>query len=396
MKYCMQPQFRIVCRGSKLSLSQAGLFRNKLVMHLPEAKVEVVIKETKGDSNLDLPLHEMEGKDFFTQDIQDYLISGQADFAIHSLKDVSGENFFQGNHYAIIEREEPRDVAIFNEEVLDKLKAGDKITLGTSSPRRVEMATGFLRAALPWLGNHAPQVATASIRGNVDTRLQKLVARDYDGLILACAGLIRLLRSDSRQEIFKLLKGKMLAVLPLMHCPPAPGQGAIVVETTPDNERAVKVLEALNNRTLAAAVDEERKVAHRYGSGCHQKFGVIHIDKVDSPFIFAAGMDRNDGIFNECFSMQGANVKIQREPASVNPSDPFYREHQVALITPQDVGTMAGLGSMIPGKKIWVSETSTWFDLAKRGVWVEGSLEGFGRNFIEGTIRNPLVSRAAE
>ena len=124
--------FKIVCRGSKLSLAQADIFKKKLMSGQADMKVEIVIKETEGDINQIQPLTELEGKDFFTKDIQDYLLNGHADFAVHSLKDVSGENFFKDNTYAIIEREDVHDVAIFNEDIIAKLQRGEKIRLGTS------------------------------------------------------------------------------------------------------------------------------------------------------------------------------------------------------------------------------------------------------------------------
>ena len=89
----MPQPYRIVCRGSRLSLAQAGIFRKRLAGLDPGTPVEVVIQETQGDINTELPLDAMEGKDFFTKDIQDVLTSGKADFAVHSLKDVSGDNF---------------------------------------------------------------------------------------------------------------------------------------------------------------------------------------------------------------------------------------------------------------------------------------------------------------
>jgi hydroxymethylbilane synthase len=333
----------------------------------------------------------MEGKDFFTKDIHDYLVSGKADFAVHSLKDVSGENFFNGSHYAIIEREDPRDAAIFHEDILDKLMRQDRIILGTSSPRRVEMARKFLLQALPVTERGELTIEAAQIRGNVDTRLQKLAAHEFDGVVLACAGLNRLLRTD-RGDIEGLLKGKKLMILPLLACPPAPGQGAIVAETTPGNGAAVSILEALNNELLARSVDQERKIAHRYGSGCHQKFGVIHIPAGDQSFIYAAGKDRKDHEFSAAYSEAGVLLEVKRKAAAVDVKDPLFARHKVRLITPSD--SIAG-PALAPDQKVWVSETASWFMLANQGIWVEGSLEGMGLKFIAPTLTSPLVNFAS-
>jgi hydroxymethylbilane synthase len=181
----LKSSFTIACRGSWLSLAQADIFRKKVAALYPDVIINTTIIETAGDKEQTTPLHLVEGKDFFTKEIQDYLNSGQADFAVHSMKDVSSTDFFAAGNYAIIDRELLHDVAIFNENITDKIKRGEKIIIGTSSPRRSNMATGFLQKALPKFNDAAITVAAEPIRGNVDTRLQKLDNGAYDGIILA-------------------------------------------------------------------------------------------------------------------------------------------------------------------------------------------------------------------
>ncbi len=378
--------FRIVCRGSKLSLAQADIFKQRLTSAHEGIQVEIVVKETEGDINQIQPLTELEGKDFFTKDIQDYLMSGQADFAVHSLKDVSGENFFKDNTYAIIERDDVHDVAIFNEAVLDKLGDGKTVMIGTSSPRRVEMAMEFLGKALPMINEHHIKIEASMIRGNVDTRLRKLEGGEYDGIILACAGLNRLLRSSSNQEVESLLRNKRLMILPLMECPPAPGQGAIVAETSPGNEEALRILRSLNDDALAKAVNEERKLAHKYGSGCHQKFGVVHIDTGNTSFTYAAGKDRNNKPFSETMP---AGIALRKSETELSQKESDLIDKHISLFT--SVESIAKRKEQ--SEHAWVSKTDLWFDLAQQGVWVQGSFEGFGWTFIEETIKSPLVAK---
>jgi len=377
---------KIVCRGSQLSLAQADIFKRKLITLDSSLTVEIIIKETEGDTNQLQPLTELEGKDFFTKDIQDYLLNGHADFAVHSLKDVSGENFFKDNTYAIIEREDVHDVAIFHEDAVEKLENGETIVIGTSSPRRVTMATEFLFRALPSINGQSIKIEASMIRGNVDTRLRKLDAGVYDGIILACAGLNRLLQAQSsKDEVTSLLKDKKLMVLPLMECPPAPGQGAIVVETSPDNEEAKRILRSLNNVTLAEAVSKERKLAHKYGSGCHQKFGVVHIATENASFTYAAGRDRSDKPFTD-----------SRPEGNLKKSEVISEEIIKELLNKQSIHLLASLEDIAKGhwqnKKIWVSKTDLWFDLAQQGIWVQGSFENLGWKFNEATVNGPLVS----
>src|SRR5689334_18373245 len=186
-------EFKVVCRGSWLSRAQAENFISQVRARDSQTSFSIVIKDTAGDRDQQTLLQVMDGKDFFTREIQDFLNSGQADFAVHSLKDVSSELFFKDNHYAVISREDPRDAAIFNGNVLQLIAEGKTIRLGTSSPRRALMAVEFLRQALPVVTGCKASVEAVAIRGNVDTRLQKLDDGQYDGIVLAVAGLNRLL-----------------------------------------------------------------------------------------------------------------------------------------------------------------------------------------------------------
>src|SRR6185503_17933345 len=141
----------------------------------------------------------------------------------------------------VVERDDVRDVAIFNSQVQEKIKNGETVIIGTCSPRREQMAIGFLQKALPQLGKFS--IETKSIRGNVDTRLRKLDSGEYDGIILATAGLNRLLKSEKDAiSIKELLKNKRLMLLPLIECVSAPCQGAIVAEANPNNMKAVNIL----------------------------------------------------------------------------------------------------------------------------------------------------------
>ena len=127
-------------------------------------KVEVIARSSKGDALQNIPLHTVEGSDFFTQDIFDALAIGEADIAVHSLKDMSSEHFFGANKFAVVDRDDTRDVAIFNNDIEEKIKRGETIIIGTCSPRREEMAIVFLKKALPQLSSEI-KIETKDIRG---------------------------------------------------------------------------------------------------------------------------------------------------------------------------------------------------------------------------------------
>jgi hydroxymethylbilane synthase len=166
---------------------QIDIVKQKIQSAFPGLKVEVIARSSRGDALQEIPLHTVEGSDFFTQDIFDALTNGEADIAVHSLKDMSSEHFFGANKFAVVDRNDTRDVAIFNGNVEEKIKNGETIIIGTCSPRREEMATEFLKKALPQL-NSEIKIETKPIRGNVETRLRKLNSGEYDATILATAG----------------------------------------------------------------------------------------------------------------------------------------------------------------------------------------------------------------
>ncbi|HET6765982.1 MAG TPA: hypothetical protein VFH08_01240, partial [Chitinophagaceae bacterium] len=193
---------KLIGRSSRLSLLQIDIVKQRIRAAFPDLKVEVIARSSKGDGLQDIPLHTVEGNDFFTRDIFDALTTGEADIAVHSLKDMSSEHFFGQNKFAVVDRDDTRDVAIFNNYIEEKVRGGETITIGTCSPRREEMATVFLKKALPQLSTEI-KIETRPIRGNVETRLRKLNSGEYDATILATAGLNRLLRSEEDSAVIK-------------------------------------------------------------------------------------------------------------------------------------------------------------------------------------------------
>lgn len=387
--------FTVVCRGSWLSLAQVELFKQKIREVAPEVEIRITIKETTGDRNQEIVLQDLEGKDFFTKDIQDVLLSGAADFAVHSLKDVSGENFFHGNHYAIIDRDDPRDVAIFNADVMRKINANQPLVIGTSSPRRVLMATRFLHEALPTCGGMRPHVQTKPIRGNVDTRLRKLSDGIFDGVILAAAGLNRLLRFDqSRNEVAALLKSKKIMILPLLECPPAPSQGAIVAEARHGNTEAVNLLQKVNQPALTLAAQRERDFAKQYGSGCHQQFGVVHVNSTYGSFTFGAGVFSDQGK-SKAFSEYRYEQPHKRPTTILKASEYFFEKQQPLVIDKKKHAIVVDTERVILNSEpdhLWATNSGIWRKLARQGHWVEGSTEEMGSEQTENWRNSPLIN----
>ena len=400
-------EFKIVCRGSWLSRAQAEHLISRLRVYDNQATFSIVVKETAGDRDQQTVLQDMDGKDFFTREIQEFLNSGMADFAVHSLKDVSSELFFQDNHYAVISREDPRDAAIFNKDVLQRIATGKSIRIGTSSPRRSLMAVAFLKRALPTVNGHSALVEAVAIRGNVDTRLQKLQDGLYDGIIVAVAGLNRLLNYDqSSSTISALLGGKRVMILPLIECPPAPGQGAIVAETRPGNSRAIDLLRRLNHEDLQNGTHQERVMAARYGAGCHQQFGVIHVSTPHTSFTYGAGLS-NEGkefsIYQPHPDLRAAGKKIFS--AGDHMRSFFRYTYSTGKLLPPTKAIFVGsqhalhddsLMQQAQEKIIWAAGTKTWTLLAQKGLWIGGCADALGLEFIEGWFDGPLLSLQRE
>ncbi len=242
-----QTLIRIGSRRSALALWQAEHVRGLLHAHHPGLRVEVVHFTTHGDRVLDRPLPEIGGKGLFTQELEEALLAGQIDLAVHSLKDLPtdlADSFVLG---AILPRGNPFDALISRKGcTLAALSPG--ATVGTSSLRR----TAQLRA-------YRPDLRTESLRGNVDTRLRKALDPEgsYDAIVLAAAGLKRLGRGDAINEM-----------LPPEVMLPAPGQGALAVQCRAGDAQTLEVLAPLDDPATRCAVTAERAFLHRLDAGC--------------------------------------------------------------------------------------------------------------------------------
>lgn len=374
--------------------------KQRIERSFPGLAIEIIARSSKGDALADVPLHTVEGSDFFTQDIFDALISNEADIAVHSLKDMSSEHFFGTNQFAVIDREDVRDVAIFRKETEEKIKRGETIVIGTCSPRREEMAIGFLQKALPQFNSFS--ITTKSIRGNVDTRLRKLDAGDYDGIILAAAGINRLLNSEKDAPVInELLHDKRLMILPIIECVPAPCQGAIVAEAHPSNRKAVAVLSAINDPVLLQTCQLEKQAAMQYGVGCLQRFGVTVISYGNRQVLYAAGKDSSGNQFSQWTGLPVLNTQEKNLFSTTDHMGDFFSYHYhdelvaiaepVVYIANYKAVKQPELISLLQSKRVWAAGSKTWFELAKQGIWIEGCADAFGLEFIEEPLQMPLL-----
>jgi hydroxymethylbilane synthase len=232
-------------RGSALALWQAKHVAAAIEERHPHITVELTIIKTQGDKILDTPLAKIGTKGLFTKEIEDALLDGRVDLAVHSMKDLPTDLPDGLKLAAVMKREDPRDVFISRDaRKLEELNRGEKI--GTSSLRRKA-----------FLLNRFPGLDVISIRGNVDTRLRKIETENLSGIMLAAAGILRMGFQD---RITQFVDPTMMI--------PAIGQGALAIETRTSDPETEALIAHLDHPETAACVRIERAFLRRMGGGC--------------------------------------------------------------------------------------------------------------------------------
>lgn len=236
---------RIATRNSPLAMWQAEHVKSRLLALHDHIEVELVAMKTRGDVLLDTPLAKVGGKGLFVKELEQGMLEGRADIAVHSMKDVPVE-FPEGLHLPVIcQREEPHDAFVSNHyDSIDELPQGAR--LGTSSLRRECQAR-----------TRRPDLDVLPLRGNVNTRLRKLDEGQFDAIILAMAGLQRLGFHDR-------IRNAMTPEESL----PAIGQGALGIETRIDDEEMNALIAPLHDRLTTITVTAERALNRRLAGGC--------------------------------------------------------------------------------------------------------------------------------
>jgi hydroxymethylbilane synthase len=263
----MSARIRLGTRGSPLALWQANWVKSELERHWPDISVTLVEIKTSGDKILGVPLAEVGGKGLFTRELDEALLNGSIDAAVHSMKDIPFQMPGGIVFAAIPEREDPRDAFVSLGRHLDDLPPASKI--GTSSLRReVQLRHRF------------PSIRISMLRGNVDTRLRKLADGEFDGIVLAVAGLRRLGRQSAITQV--LDEGFML---------PAVGQGALGIVCRGDDADALGLLQVLDHQETRLAVTAERGLLAVLEGSC--KVPIAGKARVEGDRIILAGLVAN-------------------------------------------------------------------------------------------------------
>lgn len=243
---------RIATRKSPLALQQTEIFAHQLKKKWPKLQIELVPMSTQGDELLDRSLQTLGGKGLFIKELEKALLEGRADIAVHSMKDVPAQLPDELTLACICKRDNPFDALVSpkNHGLLD-LKTGSLI--GTASLRRQAQLLAF-----------RPDLHVKILRGNINTRLEKLQQGQYDAIILACAGL-------ERMNLHHYIHQQLSADIML----PACGQGAIGIECRTNDKKTQQLLHPLNHNETALCVNIEREINARLGGHCHVPIAIF-------------------------------------------------------------------------------------------------------------------------
>lgn len=273
----MIQKVRIGTRGSKLALWQAHYLQK--LLHKIEVETELIVIKTQGDKIQHLGFDKLEGKGFFTKEIEDQLLRGDIDMAVHSMKDLPTSQPEGLAITSVSYRENPADWLLirsagFDSTQLFRLK--QEAVVGTSSARRKAQMLDY-----------RPDVQLKDIRGNVPTRIRKLQEGQFDAILLAAAGISRLEIDLSGLELIKLNPKEFV---------PAPAQGVLAYQTQVDDLRVRRILKKIHHSEVSAVTNVERSVLKHLGGGCHMPLGVYcERDTMGNYHVWAAKADHWQG-----------------------------------------------------------------------------------------------------
>ncbi len=390
----------LIARKSILSRAQSELFAQKLQESYPQYFISLKYIATFGDRNTQKPIHDLEYTNAFTREIEDLIKTNINTIGVSSLKDIE----IKGDSSEIqvecfLERINPRDILILNENAKNKIHQGNKVLqIGTSSLRRAYLFKEIHTKILP----NNTHIEIIPIRGNIDTRIKRteLPENDIkylDGVILSAAGLIRLQTSENYQEQYKdLVNGKVIITLPIPLFPTPPGQGIIACQTI---ENFAQSLKDINHTKTAEIAKKEKKLFHKYGAGCRQGFGVTHLSFKKHECTFIKGITDQGRILDITIQEDFQLTKEDLSTLCDSRMFDLYEREEVDYTIPNEakkffVATKYAVTTGIihhlkDASEVWASGIKTHEFLVKNGILCNGSVESLGFDELA-NIRLPL------
>jgi hydroxymethylbilane synthase len=375
----------MLSRASPLARLQAALVERALKSTHPSIDIDRLTRTASGDQDQTLPLWKFPDKGAFTADLSKALLEGAADFAVHSFKDLPVEMPAGTRIAGALPRADARDVVLIRRTAIDRQPSS--LRLLSSSPRRAWLLGDVLPRLLPW---RVTEVDAVPVRGNIETRLRKLVEGDEHGLVMAKAALDRLLGFGPPFDREAAIIRERLAqcrfmVMPMRECPWAPAQGAIAIEIADSRTDLQTLLQPIMCAATLRAADDERRVLAEHGGGCHQALGAAIVDKQYGRVVSVRARDKATALWE----LRGSRPSFPRAAADrVWPSpgmDLAAERRTVQADQPVADGywvsraeALPDTWSLSPDTFVWAAGSQTWQRLAARGIWVHGCADGLG------------------
>jgi len=398
-------EIRILSRKSDLAQIQAKLVGSEINRKFPDIKIIYLTKTTEGDIDKFSSLSEMKTTGVFTEDLRQNLIEGKCEAIVHSWKDmpinIEQETTIAGS----LRRADERDILLVDKRKINQIKKLKKISVLSSSPRRVYNLKDFVHDYFPY---KCDEITFMNIRGNIPTRIKKLLNGDGDALIIAKAAIDRLLNNPFREfkelskEINNYINQCLWMVLPLSINPSAPGQGALAIEIKTNDEITKKIIKDISDSLSITCVTKEREILKKYGGGCHQKigvtffptfFGLVKSEKGETEtgknFYDWSVLNFNENNLlakkEEIFPEKNSDYKFFKRIKIHDSIDKInsLNNHCIWIARKSALPEDALLSST---NIVWTSGLKTWKSLSKRGIWVNGCSDSMGEDF------NPNIS----
>ena len=405
---------RILSRKSDLAIIQAKEVGMNLLKNDPNLKIEYLTKSTLGDKDLKTPLSEMIKEGVFTDDLREDLIKNKCDIVVHSWKDLPLDLGQKTIIAGTLSRADQRDIFFLKKNNISKIKKNKKISILSSSPRRIYNLESFIENYLPF---QIKDINFVNIRGNIPTRLKKFINGSDDAFIVAKAALDRLLGNNLSEykqlsEIIKKYIDKCLwTITPLSLNPTSPGQGAIACEIKTGDILTKNIIKKINNPNDYKCVEKERKILENYGGGCHQKIGVSYF-KTQFGLMYSSKGEISEGNNFQFWEKEQSNNENYKKisldeifPKSIKDYNLFERnlikesvkkinkiENHCIWISRNS--SLPNFSKINESNIVWTSGTKTWKNLSKRGIWVNGTSDGIGEDFdtkIDSLTKKPWI-----
>jgi hydroxymethylbilane synthase len=389
---------KMASRKSDLARLQAYIVANEL-SRVTKRPIEHLFSSSFGDNNPDISLMNMPAKGVFTQDFDKGLKDSTFDLVVHSWKDLPTDLPETSVIYTL-KRADPRDLLLCKKSSWDNIKDTKSLKILTSSPRRVHHLDQFIPSFFPIPIEH---LTCHEVRGNIPTRIKKLIDGDEHALVVAKAAIDRLLNdvptkhqgefSEVQEQLRAYLNLCNFMVLPLAQFPTAAAQGALAIEVHRDRTDIREIVEKIHCSQTFEHVSKERITLSRFGGGCHQKLGMTSRPHPHGTLFSVSGKDpQNETIKSLEFksSKEKINTPAIHEDElypQLGQNNSLYERKTLEVELPLAPYLFVTKDSALPKKwnhqqlqekVIWTSGLTTWRKLAKRGIWVHGSCESLG------------------